>query len=129
MIAGIGLDIVETARMEKLLNSAIRDRFAERVLTLKERERFFALPARRALEFIAGRFAAKEAVTKAIGCGIGGLVGFQDIEIMPDGSGKPVCRLSDAALDRLGWQGTGCSFHVAITHEKSMAAATAVIER
>ncbi|MFC4598511.1 holo-ACP synthase [Cohnella hongkongensis] len=130
MIVGIGLDVVETARMERILKGASGSRFVDRVLTPRERKAWEALPARRALEFVSGRFAAKEAVVKALGCGIGATVGFRDIEVLADESGKPVCRLSSAAAMRLGWEEDGGRrVLVAITHERSLAAATALIEK
>lgn len=128
MIDGVGLDVVELERMERILKNA-GARFADKVLTEKERARWAELPARRRLEFIAGRFAAKEAVVKALGCGIGSAVGFRDVEILPDGAGRPVCALSDAAWLRLGLEGGRRRIHVAITHERKWAASTAVIER
>jgi len=130
MIVGIGLDVVESARMEKILAGPASRRFLERVLTPREREARSALSQRRALEYACGRFAAKEAVVKALGCGIGSTVGFQDIEVLADERGKPVCSLSEASLVRLGLEGgSGFSIHLAITHERSLAAATAIIEK
>ncbi|MFC5470776.1 holo-ACP synthase [Cohnella suwonensis] len=129
MIIGVGLDVVELARMEKLLSGAGRDRFLDRVLTEREKEIYATLKPRRALEFASGRFAAKEAIVKAIGCGIGSQVGFRDVEVLPDPHGKPVCGLSDASLKRLGWVGLAYRLHLAITHERSIAAATAIIEK
>lgn len=129
MIVGIGLDMVELERMEKLLSGPAGGRFAARVLTEAELARFRTLSGRRAAEFAAGRFAAKEAVVKALGCGIGAAVGFGDVEVLPGASGRPECRLSAAAWDRLGLDAAAHAIHVAITHERSMAAATAVVER
>ncbi|XID90629.1 holo-ACP synthase [Paenibacillaceae bacterium WGS1546] len=129
MIVGIGLDVVELARMDSLLSGPAKARFIARVLTPGERAVWSALPGRRALEFAGGRFAAKEAVVKAIGCGIGAKVGFQDIEVLSDECGKPVCSLSEGALRRLGWEDRAYRLHVAITHERALAAATALIEK
>jgi len=129
MIVGVGLDVVESARMEKILAGRSGSRFIDKVLTPGERKAWAALQARRALEYVCGRFAAKEAVVKAIGCGIGSTVGFQDIEVIANELGKPVCTLSAAAIVRLGWEGSDYRLHVAITHERSLAAATALIEK
>jgi len=128
MIVGVGLDVVELDRIERIMRQPFGARFAHKVLTPRERERLAALPPRRALEFIAGRFAAKEAVVKAFGCGIGAAAGFQDIEIVPDESGRPTCRLSEACWRRLGRRGDRHAVHVAITHERKLAASTAVVE-
>ncbi len=129
MIVGIGLDVVELARMDKLLAGPSGERFVGRVLTERENSAYAALQPRRALEFISGRFAAKEAVVKALGCGIGSMVGFQDIEVLPDALGKPICTLSEESVKRLGWEGRSYGIHIAITHERSLAAATALIEQ
>ncbi|MFC5404525.1 holo-ACP synthase [Cohnella soli] len=129
MIIGVGLDVVELGRMERLLSGTGRDRFVDRVLTVREKMIYATLQQRRSLEFVSGRFAAKEAVVKAIGCGIGSKVGFRDIEVLPDPQGKPVCGLSAASLKRLGWEEQACRIHLAITHERSMAAATAIVEK
>lgn len=123
------MDVVELDRIERIMALPSGARFAEKVLTDTERERFTALPSRRALEFIAGRFAAKEAVVKALGCGIGADVGFMDIEILPDKSGKPACRLSERSWQRLALPENDHVVHVAITHERKLAASTAVVER
>ncbi|MBN2982049.1 holo-ACP synthase [Cohnella algarum] len=128
MIVGIGLDLVELQRMEGILAGQAGERFVARVLTDAEQERYRALPQRRAVEFAAGRFAVKEAVVKALGCGIGAAVGFRDIEVLPDAGGKPVCSVSARAWERLGLAAGERIVHVAITHERSTAAATAIVE-
>lgn len=129
MIVGIGLDVVELERMARLLAGPGKDRFASRVLTEQEYAGWVSLQPRRALEYISGRFAAKEAIVKALGCGIGAVVGFKDIEVLPDERGKPVCTISDASINRLGWEGQAFKLHLAITHERTLAAATALIEK
>jgi len=129
MIVGVGLDMVELERVDKLLAGSAGSRFAARVLTEGERERGRGMSGRRLTEFVSGRFAAKEAIVKALGCGIGSAVGFQDIEVLPDSSGRPRCRLSPEAWERLGLKEELHRVHVAITHERSMASATAIAER
>jgi holo-[acyl-carrier protein] synthase len=128
MIVGIGLDVVELARMEKVLAGSGRLKFVGRILTERESLACATLQPRRALEYISGRFAAKEAVVKALGCGIGTLVGFRDIELLPDAMGKPICTLSADSVKRLGWEERTFRIHIAITHERTLAAATAIIE-
>lgn len=123
------MDIVELDRVEAVLSGPAGERFVARVLTEREREVLASMPSKRRVQYVAGRFAMKEAVVKALGCGIGALAGFQDIEAMPDEYGKPICRLSVAAMARLGLAERPPLIHVAITHERSMAASTAVIEQ
>ncbi|WP_199622324.1 holo-ACP synthase [Paenibacillus alkalitolerans] len=134
MIVGIGTDIAGMDRMARLLDGSRGEAFLRRVLTEAERRIAVGRSAnrRRYVEFIAGRWAAKEAVVKALGCGIGALVGLRDIEILPGESGKPVCVLSDSAWNRLGYDGTVRSrpaIHISITHSDGLAAAFAVAER
>ncbi|GIO44302.1 holo-ACP synthase [Paenibacillus apis] len=126
MIYGIGNDMVEIERVHRMLQGRSGERLRERVLTLAERE----LPGSnsRPAEFLAGRFAAKEAVSKAFGCGIGKILSFQDIRIMPGEHGKPLAFLSEEAWIRLGMQREQTCIHISITHERKLAAAFAVIE-
>ncbi|MEC1627030.1 holo-ACP synthase [Bacillus mojavensis] len=118
MIYGIGLDIIELKRIASMADR--QKRFAERILTGSEFAQYQELSEKRKIEFLAGRFAAKEAFSKAYGTGIGKNLSFHDIEITKDSNGKPfiVCtKLSQAAA------------HVSITHTKEYAAAQVVIER
>ena len=126
MIAGIGLDLCAVERMKQAIS---RPHFVERVFTAAEAERLRSATELRRAEIAAGLFAAKEAVSKALGTGFDGF-GTADIEITPDGRGCPRCALRGKALDRaraLG--GDRFAVWVSITHESGMAAATAVIEK
>lgn len=115
MIIGIGLDLIEIDRVRELLKR--QERFPDRILTKAERELFESLPPKRRVEFLAGRFAAKEAYAKAKGTGIGEYLSFQDIEIAKDLLGKPFFKKPD-----------GHRTHLSITHTKQYAAAQVVIE-
>ncbi|MEI7025838.1 holo-ACP synthase [Paenibacillus sp. y28] len=104
MIIGIGTDLVELDRLRGMLSDETGARFVERVLTPAERQ-YAEKRKGRLAEVVGGRFAAKEAVVKALGCGIGKIVGFQDIEVLPNALGQPQVAISAAALQRLGLQG------------------------
>jgi len=124
MIIGVGTDIVGTERIGKLLDGARGEAFLRRVLSEAERaymtEKRF--PRARTVEFVAGRWAAKEAVSKALGCGIGADVGFHDIQVLPDERGKPCCTVArDIAA--------GVRLHLSISHADGWATAFAVAER
>jgi holo-[acyl-carrier protein] synthase len=119
MIVGIGIDVAKIARIEKALENP---RFAARAFTEGERARIAARGANTA----AGLFAAKEAVSKALGSGFDGF-GLTDVEILWDDAGRPRCRLAGGAARRLGAVG-GESVFVSITHDAGVAAAVAVIE-
>ncbi len=121
MILGIGLDLIETARVEsKLVNS----RFLDKVYTSSEQE--YILARKQNGQSAAGIFAAKEAVSKALGTGFG-TVRWTEIEIVQDSKGKPCVNLSGAAQQRLEEMG-GKQVLVSITHIKDLAAAQAVVE-
>lgn len=86
MIRGIGIDMVELSRIEKIIEN--KSSFVQRVLTCNEYDLFQVLPRKRQVEFLAGRFACKEAFSKAWGTGIGS-VGLRDVEILKEDSGAP----------------------------------------
>ncbi|WP_339253483.1 holo-ACP synthase [Sporosarcina sp. FSL W8-0480] len=117
MIEGIGLDIVELDRIARL--NATSDKFRLRILSSREQEVYEALPtsSSRRTEFLAGRFAAKEAFAKAKGTGIGKDCRFEQIEILPASSGKPVLHFKDVEV-------TG---FVSITHTQTVAAAQVIL--
>ncbi|SET06326.1 holo-[acyl-carrier protein] synthase [Salinibacillus kushneri] len=88
MIKGLGVDLSEINRIEKAVKR--NHRFPKRILSDREMELFEGLTSwKRKVEFVAGRFAAKEAYSKAQGTGIGKEYSFQDIEILPNFQGKP----------------------------------------
>lgn len=115
MITGIGLDIVELGRIRRLDGKSAK--FRERVLTENELMEYELLSANRKTEFLAGRFAAKEAFGKAKGTGIGKLCAFKDIEIRKDISGKPSIFFRDEE------EGL-----ISITHTKEYAAAQILLQ-
>lgn len=86
MIKGIGVDLVDISRMEKMITN---EKFVQRVLTSEEQVIFYSLGSKRQVEFLAGRFACKEAYSKALGTGIGQRVSFQDLSILSQSSGAP----------------------------------------
>ena len=86
MIVGHGIDIEAIASIQNAVEK--REGFARRVLTDKEMERFASLKGRRQIEYLAGRWSAKEAFSKAMGTGIGKL-GFQDLEVLNNERGAP----------------------------------------
>lgn len=116
MIQGIGVDLIELERIKELL--AGQKRFPKRILTASEHKHYNQLSPHRQIEFLAGRFAAKEAFSKAMGTGIGHKVSFQDIEILPNKKNKPIAK---STL----FSGT---IHVSISHSKIYAIAQILLE-
>lgn len=117
VIKGIGLDLTELNRIERLIKR--QPKFIDRILSEKEKDKYESLAPRRKIEYAAGRFAAKEAFSKAMGTGIGKQLSFLDIQILNDSSGKPVVASPDL---------NGSIVHVSITHSKDYAAAQVIIE-
>jgi len=95
-LGGIGIDLVEIGRLERAWRRH-GSRFLRRVYTAAEER--YCLGKRRPAASLAARFAAKEAVLKALGLGLGG-ARWQDIEILPDPAGRPSLRLQGAARRR-----------------------------
>ncbi|MCM3129470.1 holo-ACP synthase [Paenibacillus provencensis] len=129
MIYGIGNDVLETERVVRIMKGDHSSRFLSRVLTEEERA-VLGSRMQSEVQYVSGRFAAKEAISKAFGCGIGELLGFQDIEILPNELGKPTVTISGAAWKRLGLGGEPAYMvHLSISHQPSVAAAFAIVER
>ncbi|MBM7644669.1 holo-[acyl-carrier protein] synthase [Scopulibacillus daqui] len=116
MIIGTGIDIIECHRIKKQINNA---KFIDRILTIQEKQRFNQLSDHRKVEFLAGRFAAKEAYAKAKGTGIGKALSWRDIEVMNNSQGKPI--LKDMTNEKQ-------VIHLSITHTEMYAAAFVIIE-
>ena len=121
-----GVDIVSIERIEKALQRS-GDAFFSRVCAEEEIAIAPKLPTRRT-EFLAGRFAAKEAVSKALGTGIGGKGGsMTDIKILRKENGAPKAVLAGAALDVYEKQG-GKNITLSISHDNGSAIAFCCIE-
>jgi holo-[acyl-carrier protein] synthase len=125
LIIGIGLDIVEKQRIEEAVER-LEERFIRRILT--EREITLMPEAqKRKIEYVSGRFAAKEAFSKAIGTGIGHNLSFHDVEILREPGGKPNLVVSDPWREKNDPK-KKYRCHVSITHEKRYALAQVIIE-
>ena len=124
MILGVGLDVVETPRVARAL-ATYGARFAERVYTPAE----LADCAGRAdrIEALAARFAAKEALLKALGTGwISGL-SLRQVEVVRGKHGPPELRLLGAAAERVAERGVR-RVHVSLSHQPGLAAAVVILE-
>ncbi len=143
MIIGVGTDIVEIARIEKLLKKS-GNKFIDRILTDSEKliaparkESFFPNVIKRSrihllnnrrvevkdnkfISYLAKRWAAKEAISKALGTGIGSKLSFKDIEISKDSEGKPLASIKGRS---------DITIHLSISDELKYATAFAVIEK
>ncbi|NCX48925.1 MAG: holo-ACP synthase [Gammaproteobacteria bacterium] len=125
MIIGIGVDLCEIDRIREAI-SRHGDHFAQRILATDERTEFDSLNQSMRPPFLAKRFAAKEAVAKALGAGIGRGFGFHDITITHDALGKPMVSLNSenqALKDALAYR-----IHLSISDERTHAVAFCTIE-
>jgi len=128
VIVGIGTDICDIGRIERAL-SRHGDRFAEKVLGPRELDVFRARRARvasRGLRYVATRFAAKEAFSKAVGLGMRLPMQWRRCEVINARSGKPEIVLSGDLADWFGAR--GWKVHVTVTDESDYAAAFVVVE-
>ena len=121
MIIGIGTDIIEISRIEKAMNRT--SSFIERSFTDSEIQYFKSKGLKG--NVVAGNFAAKEAISKAIGTGFRGF-GLKDIEVLRDELGKPVVNLSEKIYNLLEIK--EFNMHISISHNKENAIAYAVME-
>lgn len=122
MILGIGTDIIEVVRIEEALNKH-PEKFLSRIFTEREQD-YCNQFSNRNLCF-AARWAAKEAIAKALGTGIGTLIQWLDIEILKEPNGKPVVSFSDKGRDLVA----GTQVHVSISHCQAYATAMAIWEK
>jgi holo-[acyl-carrier protein] synthase len=125
MIIGIGVDIIEVARVKKAF-----DRFGEKFLLkiLCDSEKDYCFRHKNPMPFIAARFAAKEAVSKAFGTGIGAKLGWLDIEILKKDSGQPYVALHGRGKDLFEKSGAS-QIHISLSHTIDYVVATAVLEK
>lgn len=118
MINGNGVDNIELSRIAKALTR--NTKFATRVLTAPELAKFDTLSGQRQIEFLAGRWAAKEAYSKAYGTGIGGHLSFQDMTILPNDLGAP--KFVEHPFSNQGIA------HLSISHSRLEAIAFVILE-
>jgi|SRR5690625_2732535 len=116
MIKGIGIDIIEIQRIKRAVHK--NNRFINRILTSNEQEMFNTFTSeKRKLEFLAGRFAAKEAFAKATAQGIGTL-SFQHIEILSKRNGAPKMTVEGYEREEI---------FISISHSEQYAVAQVII--
>ncbi len=121
MIRGIGVDIVEIARIAQLMDKH-GQRFLNRCFTQDEQN--YCLRYEDPCPYLAVRYAAKEAVAKALGSGIGEFLSWTDIEVTRRPSGEPGIKLSEKAVEIFG----DLTIYLSVSHEKAYAIAQVVVE-
>ena len=124
MIVGIGVDIVEPERIAGMIERH-GERFLERTFTPGEIA--YCRDRKRAVEHFAARWAAKEAVAKALGRGFDRDVHWTDVEVVKEDTGSPTVDLhgdAQAVADKLGVQ----HIHLSLSHIESLAVAMVILE-
>jgi len=125
MIIGIGTDIINIARMKKSINK-YGLQFLNHIFTTKEQQQ--APKTKQNITYYAGRWAAKEAITKALGTGIGKNCAWKDIQINKTDTGKPTVTLFNAAKQTAKKLNI-TNIQITISHEKNNAIAFAIAEQ
>ncbi len=124
-IVGLGSDIIEIERIEKVL-LRVGDAFLNRILTTSEKAICDQHNAPH--RYVAKRFAVKEAAAKALGTGIAQGVSFQDFCVSNDRFGRPILSFSGEAFRHAQLQGV-TDIHVSLSDERHYAVATVILER
>ncbi len=123
-VIGTGIDLVECARIQRVLER-FGDRFLQRVFT--EGEIAYSMSMKFPARHLAARFAAKEAVSKAFGTGIGKAMGWRDIDIQKKPSGEPFVVFSGPAKQLATERGVTAAL-VTLSHTEHHAMAAVVLE-
>ncbi len=130
MILGLGTDIVRVSRIAHL-QQQYNDKFKERLLTPAELSKLSSLKPEDTSKYLAKRFAAKEALVKAIGVGFDGNISLQDISVLNNNLGKPYYDISEK-LDKYIMQVFNTAqyrMHLSISDDIEYASAIAIIEK
>ena len=125
MILGTGIDIIEVERI-RASHEKFGERFTQRILLPAEIE--YCLRHKDPAPFLAARFAAKEAISKAFGTGICAKLGWQDMEVTKRDSGEPYVVLHGKGKELLEERG-GDLVHLSISHTAHHAAVIAILEK
>jgi holo-[acyl-carrier protein] synthase len=118
MITGIGTDIIDIRRIEKLIKKSGWESLAKKILSTEELKNLKP-KQKNCAKHLAKRFAAKEAIAKATGTGIGANLSFQDITITSNNKNKPLAKIKNRNV----------KIHISISDEHPFAVAFAVISR
>ena len=125
MIYGIGVDLCSIRRIQNIKDL---NKFANKILTSDEIEYLGTLDQKNSVNYLAKQFAAKEALSKALGTGLTGDVKLNLIEIDRDQSGKPYIKMNDHMKTLLSKIGVNSTF-VSLADDSDFAVATVILER
>ncbi|MDX1924515.1 MAG: holo-ACP synthase [Rickettsiaceae bacterium] len=126
MIIGIGVDVVDATRIEKIYFRH-KERFLDKILTASEKNKMTQISLHKALiSYLAKRFSAKEAVAKAFGQGIGPVLSFKDIEILNNEHGAPIVNLPNWFLEKYPYK---LQINISISDEWPTATSFVIVSR
>ena len=125
MIYGIGIDLCSIRRVQNIKDL---NKFANKILTSDEIKHLDTLDQKNSVNYLAKQFAAKEALSKALGTGLIGDVKLNLIEIDRDQSGKPYIKMNDHMKTLLSKIGVNSTF-VSLADDSDFAVATVILER
>lgn len=123
MVFGIGMDCIEVARIEARVSED--STFAGKIFTPRERE--YCAGRHHPAQHYAARFAAKEALFKALGTGWSGGMAFHEVEVLNDDNGRP-CLVLSGAVRAFAAHHAIARMHVSLTHVRELACAVVVLE-
>lgn len=124
MIIGVGTDIVQIPRIEKIIK-LYPEIFYKRILNTEELKKITLLKKENHATFLAKRFAAKEAISKAFGIGIGRGINFKDITVLNDKLGKPIVKLDSTYIKKF----PPFNIHLSLSDDYPICVALVVIEK
>lgn len=134
MILGVGIDLLDVNRIEKLFSKFDSNRFAEKILSKREMELFSNIgDISKKINFIAKRFSSKESVLKAIGLGLGRGIGLTDISVLNDILGKPEISFNESSMRFLenfyNIDYKNIDFKMSVTDENSLVNTIVIISK
>ncbi|WP_341789146.1 holo-ACP synthase [Rickettsia endosymbiont of Lasioglossum villosulum] len=124
MIIGVGTDIVQIPRIEKIIK-LYPEIFPKRILNTEELKKFALLKKESHATFLAKRFAAKEAISKAFSVGIGRGINFKDVTVLNDELGKPIVKIDSVYTQKL----PPFNIHLSLSDDYPICVAFVVIEK
>lgn len=124
MIVGIGTDVVQIDRIERIYNK-YKNAFLEKNFHPQECEYFYTLEKSKSISYLAKRFAGKEAIAKAFGSGIGNNLAFKDIAILNDKLGAPYAEIFSDNVEGF----IDKKIHISLSDDYPIAIAFAIISQ
>ncbi len=129
MVLGIGIDLIEKSRIKAIFHEGKWIKFINRILTESEQKKL--QNSEKDIDFLAKKWAAKEAISKALGCGIGSKLSFLDIEIDKKESGEPLVKITKTNIETPNFCGksTDIKIQISISDTKENVVAMCILQK